>query len=62
MPFGTLTIYKSVLSWLHNPIYIILYLLIIGILIYIFDVKYACHGQASDTTLANKDVLTDKNK
>lgn len=41
MFFGTITIYNTVPSWLINPIYIILYTLVLGILIYIVGIKFA---------------------
>ena len=61
MFFGTLTIYSAVPSWLINPIYIIPYFLIIGVLIYIIGVKFAYHGQACDILLADKNDLKNNN-
>lgn len=41
--FGTLTLYKAVPLTLLQPLYILLYLFVIGILIYLTGVKYAYH-------------------
>lgn len=45
MFFGTLTIYQSAPDWLLNPIYIILYLLVVAILTYLIGVKYTYNEQ-----------------
>lgn len=62
MFFGTLTIYNSIPSVLLSPIYIILYFLALGILIYIFGVKFAYQDQACNIVLPNKDILEDNVK
>lgn len=41
MFFGTITMYNVLPLWLINPVYIIPYFLVLGILIYIFGVKLA---------------------
>lgn len=38
--FGTLTIYQSGPSWLLNPLYVIVYFLIVGTITYLMGVKY----------------------
>lgn len=62
MLFGTLTIYSVVPSWLINPIYIILYILILGVLIYLIGVKFAYHGQVCNLVLPKEDNTKDNNK
>lgn len=62
MFFGTLTLYNVIPSWLINPIYIMLYFSILGILIYIIGVKFAYNGRESDLVLTNKDDLQGNNK
>lgn len=42
--FGTITLYNTVPLSLINPLYIVLYFLVIGILIYFVGVKSAYHG------------------
>lgn len=59
MFFGTLTIYNASPSWLLNPMYIIPYFLILGILIYIIGVKFAYYGQVCSIALADKNDLKD---
>lgn len=55
MFFGTLTLYNSVPAAFLGPIYIVLYLALMGLLIYLFGVKIAYFGQVCDITLAKKD-------
>jgi len=62
MIFGTLTIYSVSPAWLLNPLYIILYFIVLGVLIYVSGVKFAYQGQACDITLANKEVASDTKK
>ncbi|MDT8715379.1 TMEM165/GDT1 family protein [Clostridium sp. 19966] len=45
MFFGSLTLYNSVPSSFLNPIFILLYLVVLGALIYLFGVKFAYFGQ-----------------
>jgi putative Ca2+/H+ antiporter (TMEM165/GDT1 family) len=45
--FGTLTLYTAVPKWLINPVYIIIYFLILGVLVYFTGVKFSYIGQAS---------------
>ncbi|WPC39866.1 hypothetical protein [Clostridium sp. JS66] len=47
--FGTLTIYNS------------LYILVIGILIYVFGIKLSYQGQACNIASSDKNVLKDNN-
>ncbi|AQS05807.1 hypothetical protein B0I63_003430 [Clostridium beijerinckii] len=51
--------YNSVLAAFLGPIYIVLYLALIGLLIYIFGVKFAYFGQACDIAISKKDDLLD---
>jgi len=62
MFFGTLTIYNSVPSVLLSPMYIILYLLVLGVLIYLFGVKFSYQGQACNIVLTNKEIAKDNIK
>ena len=62
MIFGTLTIYSVSPAWLLNPLYISLYFIVLGVLIYVSGVKFAYQGQACDITLANKEVASDTKK
>lgn len=48
MFFGTLTLYNSVSSSLLTPLYISLFLGILGVLIYLFGVKFAYFGQVCE--------------
>lgn len=43
--FGTLTLYNAVPGWLINPIYIILYFLMMMVLIYLVGVKFTYEDQ-----------------
>ena len=54
--FGTITLYSAVPAWLISTMYIIPYILILGILIYIIGIKFAYNVQAYDTTLLHKDA------
>lgn len=62
MFFGTLTIYDSIPSVLLSPINIILYFLVLGILIYVFGVKFSYQSQACNIALPNKNTLRDNIK
>lgn len=62
MFFGTLTIYSSVSSVLLTPAYIIIYFLVLGILIYMFGVKFAYEDQAANIALSNNEVLKENSK
>ncbi|AJH00010.1 hypothetical protein LF65_03450 [Clostridium beijerinckii] len=57
MFFGTLTLYNSVPAAFLGPLYIVLYLALMGLLIYLFGVKFAYFGQACDIASAKKDDL-----
>ena len=43
--FGTLTLYNSVPAWLIQPVYIIPYILMTGLLIYLIGVRLAYRSQ-----------------
>lgn len=60
MFFGTLTLYNSVPAAFLGPIYIVLYLALMGLLIYLFGVKLAYFGQSCDIVLNKKDDLVDE--
>lgn len=55
MFFGTLTLYNAVPATFLGPIYIILYLVVMGLLIYLFGVKLAYFGQVCDIALNKTD-------
>ena len=50
--FGTLTLYQSAPGWLLNPIYVIIYFLIVAALTYLIGVKYTYNGQAEKEELS----------
>lgn len=56
MFFGTITLYNCVPSALLVPIYIFLYLAIIGVLIYLFGVRFAFLGQVCDEASPKKEA------
>ena len=60
--FGTLTIFNTAPSWVINPIYIIPYFLVLGMLIYLIGVKFAYHGRVCGIVSADKNVLKDNIK
>lgn len=62
MIFGTITVYESVPIISINPVYIILYLIILGILIYIFGIKFAYKEQACNIALSSKEDVPEKNR
>lgn len=55
----TLTLYNSVPTAFLGPLYIVLYLALMGLLIYLFGVKFAYFGQACDIAISRKDDLLD---
>ncbi|WP_236897505.1 TMEM165/GDT1 family protein [Clostridium beijerinckii] len=57
--FGTLTLYNSVPTAFLGPLYIVLYLALMGLLIYLFGVKFAYFSQACDIAISRKDDLLD---
>lgn len=60
MIFGTITIYESVAVISNNAIYIVLYLIILGVLIYLFGVKFAYTEQVCNIVLDNKEEVIEK--
>lgn len=62
MIFGTITVYESVPVLSNSPIYIILYLIMLGILIYIFGIKFAYNEQSCNIALTNKEDAAEKNR
>lgn len=62
MFFGTITLYNVIPSWLMNPIYILSYLLVLGVLVYIIGVKFQYHGETSDIVLGNVEDLEKDNQ
>ncbi|AGF57132.1 putative membrane protein [Clostridium saccharoperbutylacetonicum] len=60
MIFGTITIYESVAVISNNAIYIVLYLIILGVLIYLFGVKFAYTEQTCNIILDNKEEVIEK--
>lgn len=50
--FGTLTLYESIPASYLNPIFIILYLLVVAILTYLIGVKYTYNGQEEEKRLS----------
>lgn len=55
MFFGTLTLYNSVSSSLLTPLYISLFFGILGVLIYLFGVKFAYFGQVCERKVLKVD-------
>jgi len=63
MFFGTLTLYNAIPATFLGPIYIVLYLIIMGILIYLFGVKLAYFGKVCDIALPKSEEENEvKNK
>jgi putative Ca2+/H+ antiporter (TMEM165/GDT1 family) len=60
--FGTLSLYNSVPASMINVFTIIPYLIVVGIGIYLFGVKYTYSEQACNIILANKESATDIEK
>lgn len=56
MFFGTLTLYNAVSAAFLRPMYIVLYLALMGVLIYLFGVKFAYFGQVCDITLPKEET------
>lgn len=56
MFFGTLTLYNTVSAAFLRPIYIFIYLALMGVLIYLFGVKFAYFGQVCDITLSKEET------
>lgn len=56
MFFGTLTLYNVVPGAFLGPVYIILYLAVMGVLIYLFGVKFAYFGQVCDIVLPKSET------
>lgn len=54
MFFGTLALYNSVPVCMISVIYIILYFLIMGVLIYLIGIKFAYYGQVCDIALSKE--------
>lgn len=55
MFFGTMTLYNTVSASFLGPIYIVLYLALMGALIYLFGVKFAYFGKKSDIALSREE-------
>lgn len=62
MFFGTLTVYECVPAAFITPLYIILYIAVLGVLIYLFGVKFAYFGQACEIALQKEEVSVDNEK
>ncbi len=56
MFFGTLTLYNTVSAAFLRPMYIVLYLALMGVLIYLFGVKFAYFGQVCDIALPKEET------
>jgi len=54
--FGTLTLFKAAPNLLLNPIYLILYFVVLSILIYIAGVKYAYKATFCKTVIQNEET------
>jgi Ca2+/H+ antiporter, TMEM165/GDT1 family len=59
MFFGTLTLYSSLPSAFLAPIYIVLFAALMGVLIYLFGVKFAYFGQVCDIALPKGEASAD---
>ncbi|MDF2678778.1 MAG: hypothetical protein K0Q97_3132 [Bacillota bacterium] len=62
MFFGTMTLSGSVSASLLNPLYIVLYFAVLGVLIYLFGVKFAYFGQVCDIALPKEEASVDISK
>jgi putative Ca2+/H+ antiporter (TMEM165/GDT1 family) len=62
MFFGTLTLYNALPAAFLTPVYIILFLAVMGVLIYLFGVKFAYYGQVCDIALSGQEVSADNAK
>lgn len=62
MFFGTLTLYNSIPAAFLGPIYIVLYLAIMGVLIYLFGIKFAYFSQACDIALPKLETSAERNE
>lgn len=62
MFFGTLTIYNSIPTAFLGPIYIVSYLVIMGVLIYLFGIKFAYFGQACDIALPKSETSAERDE
>jgi putative Ca2+/H+ antiporter (TMEM165/GDT1 family) len=60
MFFGTLTLYNSIPTAFLGPIYIVLYLVLMGVLIYLFGVKFAYFDQACDIALPKSETSAER--
>lgn len=56
MFFGTLTLYSVVPAAFLGSVYIVLYLAVMGVLIYLFGVKFAYFGQVCDIVLPKSET------
>jgi putative Ca2+/H+ antiporter (TMEM165/GDT1 family) len=62
MFFGTLTIYNALPAAFLGPVYIVLFFIFMGVLIYLFGVKFAYYGQVCDIALSGQEVSADNVK
>ncbi len=62
MFFGTLTLYGALPQALLSPLYIVLFIVVMGVLIYLFGVKFAYYGQVCDIALSGQEISADKVK
>lgn len=62
MFFGTLTLYNALPAAFLGPVYIILFLAVMGVLIYLFGIKFAYYGQVCDIALSGQEVSADSAK
>lgn len=60
MFFGTLTLYNGLPATFLSPVYIILFLAVMGLLIYLFGVKFAYHGQLCNIVLPEQEASVAK--
>ncbi|WP_446898371.1 TMEM165/GDT1 family protein [Clostridium sp. LBM24168] len=60
--FGTTTIYNAVPLWLIDPVYITAYIAIVGILIYLFGVKFSHFSEACTIVLPHKNTSINNKK
>jgi Predicted membrane protein len=55
--FGVLTLYESVPTWLLNPVYIILFFLLLGFLIWLIGVKFAYNESTQTQELSEESEI-----
>ncbi len=50
--FGVITLYEAVPAWMHNPIYIVLFMFLLALGIYLVGIKFAYNDSYGQTELS----------